>query len=263
MKPKHAGSTAVLVAALAISTAAGAASIPIGDVVTNGAFGTDAAPSLAGWTLTSTGASPNAQPSTAPVNTLGGNAGFNGFFSSAFALLGNDSAASIGGVPGAHEAATNAISQFFVLPEEIDGVEVMSYDVTISFRSVFDGKDSPLGSDPKDQFITSLDGITLTAQNSAPLPDCGPATTCPDAQITADPYVVSLFGLAPGSHLLTFTLFETADALGAEAAPLTNTAAAIDDVSATAIANIPEPGVLALLGLGFAGLAARRRRRVS
>ena len=263
MRTRHIFMTAALIAAFGTNVATGAPTVFIGDVVNNGEFGTDGAPSLAGWTLGSTGASPNAQASTASINTLAGNSGFNSFFGSAFAVMGDD-AGGIGGAPGAHPAATNTISQLIVLPEDIGNDATSSYDVVISFRTAFDGKGAGPGG-PVDVFSGSLGGISLFAQNSSPFPDCGPSPTCVNAQLENNPFSASILGLAPGSYWLTFTLNESGDNLGTESPPLTNTAGGIDGVSilATATLAVPEPGTLGLLGLALAGLASGRRRRAS
>lgn len=266
MKAKSLCMATAWIASLGISLAAGAATVFVGEVVNNGEFGTDGAPSLSGWTLGSTGASPNARASTNAINTAVGNSGFNSFFGSAFAVLGDD-ADVIGDGPGGHAAAVNTISQFIVLDEEINGVETTRYDIVVSFRTVFDGKGAGAGG-PVDVFSASLSSaslgpLTLFLQNSSALPDCGPSPACPNTQLVNNPFSASILGLAPGSYVLTFTLDESGDQLGSEAAPLTNTGAGIDGVSilATATLAVPEPGTLLLLGLAMAALTLGLRRR--
>lgn len=88
-----------------------ASAVPIEFIVT-GEFGTNAAPSLASWTV-GAGATANARPSTNAINALGGNAGFNSFFSGgAFAVLG-DASGAIGGAPA---KGSHSISQTLALP---------------------------------------------------------------------------------------------------------------------------------------------------
>jgi hypothetical protein len=86
-----------------------ASAIPIGQQIVNGEFGNNTTPSLTGWTTAGTA---NARPSTDALNTSTGNAGFNTFFASSFAALGDDA----GAISGSPFAGTHSISQTFVLP---------------------------------------------------------------------------------------------------------------------------------------------------
>ena len=98
--------------------------VALDEVIVNGGFGSNASPSLAGWTPAGTAL---ARPSTNAANTNGGNAGFNSFFTNAaFALLGN-STGNIGNNP---IAGTSSISQTFTLPTVLDGSSIRDYDLT-------------------------------------------------------------------------------------------------------------------------------------
>lgn len=199
--------------------------------------------SLATWTVSGS-VTPNGPGST--INTSGGNAGFNDFFSSTFATLG-DTAGAIGGPP---VLGASTLSQTFTLAGTLNGSSVSSYDLGISFFAVFDGDDS--SSSTKDVFSVSLNGITLFSLDSGALPDCAVSTSCTDSQIAYDPFTSTLTGLAPGTYTLTFSLVESDVPGGLN---ITNTAAGVDNISVIATAHIPEPGTLALLGLGLFGLA--------
>src|SRR5262245_30943595 len=124
------------------------------ELITNGGFGTDAAPSLTGWNVGGVFVTPpiqsegvaQARPSTDIINTSQGNAGFNGFFTSAFAALG-DYAGPIGGGPNesAGTASTRAtissIWESFTIPTLVDGKPV--YAIDVSFDFAFNGSFSP------------------------------------------------------------------------------------------------------------------------
>ena len=216
-----------------------AGALPIGEQIINGNFGSDAGPLLSNWTTSGT---VNARASTDAINTSTGNAGFNNFFGSSFAVLG-DSTGNIGGVD---DSGTHFISQTFSLP-----VIAGTYDITISFNSVLDGDDRD-NINQVDVFTVFLNSTQLLSQNSFSLPDCGPsnAPTCADNQLTQNPFSLNVLGLSGGDYTLKFRLAENNNAQ-------TNTAVGIDNVSVSGAANVqatttavPEPSALLLLGSG-------------
>lgn len=108
----------LLSACLVWSAPVYALTIPVGDLIANGVFQTNTgAVSLSGWTGTGTF---NGRASTNDINTTVGNAGFNSFFNSAFAALGDTSAA-IGGTPN---AGTHSLSQTFELQAILDDLAI-------------------------------------------------------------------------------------------------------------------------------------------
>ena len=223
--------------------------IPIGEQIVNGGFGTDASPSLASWVTVGPA---NARASIDTINISGGNAGFNNFFTSSFAVLGDDS----GNINGSPESGVSSIQQTFILPAVLGGSTVVNYDIVISFNTVFDGEGGQLTF--SDRFLGSLlNGISLTlfSQNSNIFPNGPPSTTNPDNQLVNNPYTGSILGLQPGTYTLEFTLSELLQ--------YNNTAAGIDNVSVTGsadVAAVPEPSTLLLLGASLGGLALIRRK---
>jgi len=236
--------------ALTLLVTRGAYALPLGEQIINGGFGSDASPSISGWTISG---SANARASTDTINTSTGNAGFDGFFGSAFAVLGD----STGNIGGADDSGTHLISQTFLLP-----IIAGTYDLTISFNSVFDGDDRD-NINQVDLFTVFLNSTQLLSQSSFSLPDCGPnsAPTCTSTQLTQNPFSLNLLGLAGGNYTLTFQLAENNNAQ-------TNTAVGIDNVSVTGISNltttaVPEPSALLLVASGGLAFLFRSKKRKS
>jgi len=216
-----------------------AGAIPLGQQISNGDFGNDATPSLTSWTTSGTA---NARPSTDALNASGGNAGFNTFFASSFAALG-DTAGDISGTPF---AGTHSISQTFILPA-ISG----TYNLTISFRTVFDGEGQ---NNQLDTFRASLNAISLLSQSSLTLPTCGPLASCASTQLAQNAFSQTLVDLLPGTYTLKFELVE-------QNGNASNTAAGIDSVSVIANSSVPEPSsLLLLMGAAFVGVSLLARR---
>jgi len=245
-------------------TTAQAASIAAGEQILNGGFQTaGGAASLASWNTSGT---TNARLSTNTINTSGGNAGFNNFFSSAFAVLG-DASGAIGNTTG----GISTISQAFTLGDTLDSVLIQDYDLYISFSTVFDGQDNATSTSAlSDLFFATLsanDGsipdFVLFSQNSLNFPSGTPSINSPNYQLTNSQFSATILGLLPGDYTLKFTLNERS---GGGVNSNTETAAGIDNVSVTAFGNplpIPEPGTLLLLGIGLAALhrsVAEKRR---
>jgi hypothetical protein len=233
-----------------------ASAVPIGDQILNGDFGTDVTPSLASWTQVVSGSGVNARASSNVINTTTGNNGFNSFFGDAFAALGdNTGGGGNAGIAGMPDNGINSISQSFTLP-----IIVGTYDLIISFRTVFDGDGDPTASDSFTATLTKPDltVVILSSQNSSGFPNCAPSTSCANNQLVNNPFSQTLLGLPSGLYTLKFELNESA--LPSPGA--TNTAAGIDKVSVTGNSNIiPEPSALLLMLSGLAGAVAYLKRR--
>lgn len=223
--------------------------IPLGEQILNGDFGTNATPSLTSWTASQV----NARDSADTINTSTGASGFDGFFTSAFAVLG-DSSGAIGNGP---TNGSMTLSQSFNLPATIGLQTVTSYSLAVSFQAAFDGMDTAAAF--VDLFSADL-GTNLISWNS-------------DANLGSSAnFSTTLSGLLPGSYAISYLLTEV-NTPGGSSAGDTNTAAGIDNVSvrATAVvpdavvptAVVPEPGILALLTAGLIGMGATLRRQGS
>jgi hypothetical protein len=233
--------------------AAPAGAVPIGEQIVNGEFGSDAAPSLAGWTV-SGGTSVNARASTSAINTIATSTGFDSHFSSAFAVLGDDT----GAIAENPFFGTDSISQSFVLPATQGGQLVVSYDLSIDFETTFDGIDTAPGG--IDIFSASLilpDGtvMSLVSESSA-TPMTQRDNDLSDFPVHVDCAILT----CAGTYTLRFELFEANVTPGT-----TNTAAGIDGVSVTANASsppsVPEPSTLLLVGAGLLAAVALSRLR--
>jgi hypothetical protein len=172
--------------------------------------------------------------------------GFNGFSSTNFAVLGDNTG--------------NLVSDGFLQPSNpTSGDSSLSFnislstvsDLAVSFRYRFRGWDLDLVN--SDAFQVTLTGQpTLFNASSSFLGSIGSPLTFADGTFNA------VFGaLAAGSYTLSFVLNEAAgDLLG----PLTNTAVAIDDVSMVST-PVPVPAAIWLFGSAIAGIVGIGRRR--
>jgi hypothetical protein len=173
-----------------------------------------------------------------------GNDAFDGFFTSGFALLGDDVAYG----EGQPDSGTHTLSQVFTV--------VVPGNYAISFITAFEGALDTTS----DTFSASLDLTSLFSQTSSGFPTCGPDNSpgCAHSPLTQNPFSTLMF-LGAGLHTLTFTLLETLPPGSQDVDG--NTFAGIDNVSITAeTAGVPEPNALILVGAGLVAIAIRFKR---
>lgn len=274
---------------------ASATIVSLGNVIANGTF---EASLTSGWT--SSGITSVRHASDAinlpAASDGGGNATFDGFFFSRFAVLG-DAAGFISPTDSALEAeGTHSLSQSFVLSSLLDEGDVLRYRLEIHFRTAFDGRESSdgrvsdvldeydssnisennaaggrdsSGTRPNDVFEAHLVGtsgsLVLFSQSSEGLGRCGPAVYpfCDDMQKVIDRLgdrPLALDDLPPGEYTLSFSLHEASGG-GPDDTENSQTAVGIDDVRVMAFARVPEPSSLLLVAAASAGLIATRTRR--
>lgn len=213
---------------------------------------------ITGWTGTSSGPilanlNVNVRSAADILNTSNGNAGFQSYFTSNFAALGD----AIPFVPGLDAAGIHELSQSFTLP--------VSSIVTLTFDRAFNGN-SGTGIF-QDIFRVLVDGVSKYAENSSPLYD-GPLDSSLTVNQIAGTLIVNLGTLAAGSHSLTFRLNED---LG-DQFPLSfsNTMVGIDNVVLDGVPTtqppdptpvVPEPASALLFVIG--GLALFNRKRLA
>lgn len=288
--------SAVLAAGLiGMPAAASASVVPLGNVITNGAFG---ASLTSGWSssgITSVRLADDAINLRA-ADDGGGNATFDGFFSGYVAVLG-DAAGFISPTdPASESEGTHSLSQSFVLESLLHQGRVLSYRLELYFRTVFDGRESSnglaiddwddyegsempesvamvssdsSGTRPSDVFAAHLVGtggtLVLFSQTSEDLGSCGPAVYpfCDDMQKVIDRSTngpLTLDDLLPGEYTLSFSLHEASGG-GPDDTQNSQTAVGIADVRVVAFARVPEPSSLLLVAAASAGLFAIRARR--
>lgn len=220
-----------------------AAPINVGNMISDGDF-----QALSSWAINGTA---NLRAASDNINSSSGNAGFDNFFSSLFVVLGDIS----GTITGDPDSGMHSISQTFVLPQFQNSVLIDTYDLTIKFQTVFEGRDDlTVNSNFSDIFSASLISsnavFPLFSQNSLVFAS-GPigSGAAKNLQIMNNPFNLTMVGLAPGTYTLSFVL----DEKNGSANNTTNTAAGIDNVTITGIANpliipITEPNTFFLIG---------------
>lgn len=179
-----------------------AAPISIGNIISDGNF-----QALNNWAINGTA---NLRAASDNINSSSGNAGFNNFFSSSFAVLGDIS----GTITGGPDSGIHSISQTFVLPQSQNSVLIDTYDLTINFQTVFEGRDDlTVNSNFSDIFSASLissnNVFPLFSQNSLVFAS-GPigSGATKNLQIMNNPFNQTITGLAPGTYTLNFVLDE-------------------------------------------------------
>jgi len=240
-----------------------AATIDVEELITNGTFDKDFA---TGWAA-SDATNVNIRVQNNQINAAGSGGDQKNVFDSddsryfttgRFAVLG-DQAGNItntgttNGVSNSISTGAFTLSQTIVLAAIYGSKAVQSYDLTLSFKSAFDGSDSD--EHASDTFTATLSGPgafgtqTLFSQTSfTPTPGTG-------SQQDNVPYSQLFSGLLPGEYILAFSLVESAS-------EKTNTAAGIDDLSFSGTATVvPVPGAVWLLGSALAGISIIGRRK--
>lgn len=260
---------AAAVAAVLAAQPVPAAPVALGNVITNGGFAGELSN---GWTsqgIANVRRADNAINSNA-ARDGGGNATFDGFFNSRFAVLGDSSGMISPTDPVVDAQGMHTLSQSFTLASLLTHGHAIDYRLNIYLRTVFDGRDST-GNRPGDRFSAHLVGpsgsFQLFSQTSQGLGTCGPSVypNCADAQKVIDRGTsrpLALESLLPGAYTLTFALHEALGG-GPNDTRHTQTAAGIDDVRVMAFARVPEPTSLALAMAGLLGLWLSMRARRS
>jgi hypothetical protein len=259
----------VLVGAIVLlaSPAAWSATVAVSNQVINGEFASGLTP---GWTTVgTTGVIPNIRPGSDSINAGGGSGdqpdvfdiGNKPFFSSgSFAVLG-DASGKITTSGSTDTSGLSILKQTITLASKIGNDTVNFYNMTLSFRWVFDGVDtSELRNDSFSATLAAGSGNILVGNGALISSTTGGGGDDDEDEegigqrggnFTRD------FKLAPGTYILTFKLDENSS-------QRTNTAVGIDSVSLLGTADtspVPLPPAVWLLGSTFLGMMGIVRRR--